>query len=305
MQMIKYDRIRAALFAGLISASLFLTGSGAAAENLTEAASEADSSQVAGAGEMAEVEAVLEEGMVPRDGEEFLDGTYLINVNCSSSMFPIEECELTVADGEMTAVLTMGGTGYLYVYPGTAQEAAEADESQYIPFAEDEEGRHTFTVPVPQLDAEVKLAAFSKRKEKWYDRSLAFVSSSLPLSAWKETGLLSAADLNLDDGEYLADVVLEGGSGRTTIESPALLTVTDDSMTLHVVFSSPNYDYMIVNGERYLPVNTEGNSAFDIPFAGFDGPVPVTADTVAMSSPHEIDYTITADSESLALNDAD
>ena len=50
--------------------------------------------------------------------------------------------------------------------------------------------------------------------------------------------------------------------------------------------------YMIVNGEKYLPVNTEGNSVFEIPVDSFDKPLDVIADTVAMSKPHEIEYTI-------------
>ena len=70
-------------------------------------------------------------------------------------------------------------------------------------------------------------------------------------------------------------------------------------MTLQVVMSSANYDYMLVDGERYDPVNTEGNSTFLIPLSGMDVQMPVTADTVAMSTPHEIDYTILVDSSTL------
>ena len=54
-----------------------------------------------------------------------------------------------------------------------------------------------------------------------------------------------------------------------------------------------------LDGERYDPVNTEGNSTFLIPLSGMDVQMPVTADTVAMSTPHEIDYTILVDSSTL------
>lgn len=57
-------------------------------------------------------------------------------------------------------------------------------------------------------------------------------------------------------------------------------------------WSSPNYDYMVVDGEKYLPVNTEGNSVFQIPVEAFDQDIAVIADTVAMSTPHEIEYTL-------------
>ena len=49
---------------------------------------------------------------------------------------------------------------------------------------------------------------------------------------------------------------------------------------------------MMVNGDKYLPVNTEGNSVFELPVTAFDTEIAVTADTTAMSVPHEIDYTI-------------
>jgi len=101
------------------------------------------------------------------------------------------------------------------------------------------------------------------------------------------------------DGTYTCDVTLEGGSGRATVESPAALTVADGKMTATIVWSSPNYDYMIVDGEKYLPTNTEGNSTFEIPVAALDTALNVTADTVAMSTPHEIEYTLTFDSASL------
>ena len=49
------------------------------------------------------------------------------------------------------------------------------------------------------------------------------------------------------------------------MESPAALTVADGRMTATIVWSSSNYDYMLVDGEKYLPTNTEGNSTFEIP----------------------------------------
>jgi hypothetical protein len=56
---------------------------------------------------------------------------------------------------------------------------------------------------------------------------------------------------------------------------------------------------MIVDGQRYEPVNTEGDSVFEIPVAYFDKPLKVIADTTAMSEPHEIEYTLTFDSSSV------
>ena len=56
---------------------------------------------------------------------------------------------------------------------------------------------------------------------------------------------------------------------------------------------------MKVDGTKYTPVNTDGNAAFEIPVSAFDSALPVTADTVAMSTPHEIDYTLQFDSASI------
>ena len=276
-------------------------------ETLQETESAAESTgkgQVASASEMADVEEVLEDWMVPIEGSMVEDGTYDVRVNCSSSMFSIEKAVLHVQDGVMTADLTMGGTGYLYVYPGSAEEAAAAPEEDLIAYTENEEEQHVFTIPVKALDDVTKCAAFSKRKEKWYDRSLVFASTSLPSDALKGRELTTAASLGLEDGEYLVDAVLAGGSGRTTIESPAHLTVENGSMTLQVVFSSKNYDYMIVDGEVYQPVNEEGNSTFLIPAAGFDCQLPVIGDTIAMSTPHEIEYTISLDSGTLVPSES-
>ena len=255
--------------------------------------------QVADASDMAEVEDVVEEGMTPVTGAQVKDGTYDVTVDSSSSMFRIEKCSLTVENGEMQALMSMGGTGYLYLFMGTAEEAAAAEDSEYIPFEESADGVHTFTVPVEALDQGIACAAFSKKKEMWYDRTLVFRADSLPAEALTGGLIRTASDLNLTDGEYTAEVALEGGSGKASVTSPAELRVADGKVTARIEWSSPNYDYMIVEGEKYEPVNTEGNSVFEIPVAGFDFPMAVRADTTAMSQPHEIEYTLRFDSASL------
>ena len=103
-----------------------------------------------------------------------------------------------------------------------------------------------------------------------------------------------------EDGNYTADVTLSGGTGRAAVLSPAALRCSNGQFTATIVWSSPNYDYMKVNGVRYDLVSAPGeNSAFEIPVAAFDQALAVIADTVAMSEPHEIEYTLTFDSASL------
>jgi len=103
----------------------------------------------------------------------------------------------------------------------------------------------------------------------------------------------------LEDGTYTASVTLEGGSGRASVDSPAKLRCEDGKIWATIVWSSPYFDYMKVDGERYEQVNTEGNSTFEIPVAAFDTKLDVVADTVAMSEPHEVAYTLQFDSASL------
>lgn len=255
--------------------------------------------QVAGEGDMAPAVDLNTEGLTPVYGSGLKDGVYEIDVDSSSSMFKITACTLTVENGEMTATMTMGGTGYLYVYMGTGEEAVSAGEDSYIPFVEDESGAHTYTVPVEVLNSGVGCAAFSKKKEMWYDRTLVFRADSLPVDAFADGAIATAESLGLEDGSYTVEVALSGGSGRAAVESPAQLTVENGAATAVIVWSSSNYDYMKVDGVRFDPINAGGNSAFDIPVLGFDFQMPVLADTTAMSTPHEVEYTLFFDSATI------
>lgn len=292
--------------AGMMALSL-LTGCGSSAEPVDQAeesgaaaaAQEEHSGQVADASDMAEPVEVLEEGMEPIYGGDLKDGVYAIDVDSSSSMFRIVSCELTVEQGEMTAVMTMSGTGYLYLFMGTGEEAVKADETDYLSFEENDEGAHTFTVPVEALDLGIDCAAFSKKKELWYDRTLVFRGDSLPAEAFADGVITSPESLELADGVYTVAVALEGGSGRASVTSPAKLTVENGIFTAEIIWNSPNYDYMKVDDVQYLPVNAEGNSVFEIPVTGLDYKMPVLADTTAMSQPYEIEYTLYFDSSTI------
>ena len=262
-------------------------------------APKAPPSQVASADDMAPAEDVVSPDMVPVYADALEDGTYAVTVDSSSSMFNITACELTVAGGEMTAVMHMGGKGYLYVFPGTGEAAAQAEESALIPYAEDGDGAHTFTVPVEALGAGLDCAAFSKNKEMWYDRTLVFRADSLPPEAFRSGTFATVETLGLADGSYTVSAALEGGSGKARVESPAALRVEGGTARVTVIWSSSSYDYMRIGEEKFLPLNSEGNSTFEIPVEYFDRKLVVYADTTAMSTPHEIEYTLCFDSASI------
>ena len=106
---------------------------------------------------------------------------------------------------------------------------------------------------------------------------------------------------DLTDGEYAIDVTMTGGSGKATIQSPTLLTLNDGIAYATITWSSSNYDYMIVDGQKYLNESEEdANSRFMIPIADLTQDVPVIADTLAMGTPHEVQYVLTFDPASIA-----
>ena len=132
-------------------------------------------------------------------------------------------------------------------------------------------------------------------------RILAFLTAIVCcLSMWCYVPAAQSLTLDKEDGEYSIQVDLEGGSGKASVTSPTLITVKDGEITANIQWSSSNYDYMIVDGEKYLPVNEEGaNSEFQIPVSVLDEGMPVIADTTAMGTPHEINYTLTFYSDSI------
>lgn len=105
--------------------------------------------------------------------------------------------------------------------------------------------------------------------------------------------------VDMSDGTYKIDVVLGGGSGRATITSPATLVVKEGCAYAQIEWSSSHYDYMKVGETTYDPINTDGNSVFELPVTVMDKPMDVIADTTAMSVPHEIEYTLTFASDSI------
>lgn len=231
------------------------------------------------------------------------DGKYTADFNTDSSMFHVSEAcngkgTLTVANGTMTIHISLVSKKIVNLYPGLAANATKKDSVLLMP-TEDTvtysdgitEEVYGFDVPVPALDEEFDLALIGA-KGTWYDHKVS-VSNPIPLENKAQT------DLQLQDGTYTIDLTFAGGSGKAEVLSPATVTVSGESVTATIQWSSPNYDYMTVDGKKYLPVNTEGNSVFEIPVLVFDAPMDVTGDTVAMSKAHEIEYTLTFHSDTM------
>ena len=279
-------------------------------------------SRVASASEVASSKALTLEGMAPITADQVNEGVYEIQVESSSPFFKLGDAKLTVRDGQMTAEVAFDSKSYPLAYMGTGEQAAAAPAEDYIEFNGD---AWTFTFPVSALDQEIPCAAFSKRKQQWYDRTLMFYAATLPQGALRvelpeygepveasgagaaktasdvalgktgnehpETG---AVPIDLPDGTYSIEVNMTGGSGRASVSSPTWLVVEGGYAYARLLWSSSYYDYMIVDEVRYDNLTDDGsNSTFKIPILAMDEEIPVVADTTAMGDPVEIEYHLT------------
>ena len=301
------------IIVGGLSACLLLGGCGAgqaayatSAESTVAAqestAAQAESAEaIAGTTEAVATETAQNEAQLP-------DGVYTAEFSTDSSMFHVSEaCDgkgtLTVKDGVMTIHISLGSKKILNLYPGLAEDAAKDGAVLLEPTTDTvtysdgmTEEVYGFDVPVPVIGEEFDLALIGT-KGKWYDHK---VKVSDPVVKDSQEAANGSFDMStLADGSYTIELTMEGGSGRASIQSPAQLAIADGAATATLEWSSQNYDYMLVNGEKYLPVNTEGNSVFEVPVEALDAPLTMIGDTVAMSTPHEVEYTVTFHSETL------
>ena len=244
-----------------------LTGCGGASSTASSAASSEAASAVSAAAASESTEAALP------------DGVYTAEFDTDSGMFHANEAcngmgTLTVENGRMTFHVSLASKKIVNLYVGMAADA-EANKADWLLPTTDtvtysdgtSEEVYGYDIPVAAVDQDFQLALLGT-KGKWYDHTVSIRNAQPKAEEAAETPA---------DGEYSVNVT----------------TVADGKMTAVILWSSPNYDYMIVDGEKYLPTNTEGNSTFEIPVSALGTPLAVTADTVAMSTPHEIEYTLT------------
>lgn len=246
------------------------------------------------------VSSAAEETAPAENEAELPDGTYTASFDTDSGMFHANEaCDgkgtLVVEDGVMTIHVSLVSKNIVNLFPGTAEQAQQEGAVWLEPTVDTvtysdglSEEVYGFDIPVPALDQPFDLAILGT-KGKWYDHQVS-VSNPEPVAA---------SQPSLEDGNYTCNVTLEGGSGRAALQNPTTLQVENGQVTAVLVWDSSNYDYMKVDDVQYLPVSLEGGSTFEIPVTVFDAPVTVIADTVAMSTPHEVTYTVTFDSASL------
>lgn len=279
---------------------------------------------------------VLKYGMTPIYPMDVKDGTYDIEGLSSSAYFKLKDCKVTPSGDKFLIDFSIYSTSYECIYMGTGEEAAEASLDEYI-FPDEADGICTFHIEVDALNKEYSCSAFSKRRDKWYERHIVFDASTLPNYAieyelpdydvienaielydekygtnTKEqhnvsrasravSGTTEPVKVNIKDGTYSIEVGMTGGSGRASVSSPTWFIVEDGKAYARLLWSSPNYDYMILGGKKYLNETTDGsNSTFTIPITAMDQPITVIGDTTAMGDPLEIEYQLTFYEETVA-----
>lgn len=159
------------------------------------------------------------------ENKTLTDGNYQVDVDTGNKMFKVTNCILTSEKGKMYAVITLSGTGYDYLYMGSAADAAEAAAKDYISYVADEAGKYTYKVPVESLDKGIAVAAHSIKKDKWYDRTLIFSSAS--------------AKRIIADGTYQVNAEAGGKMFRVT---DCVMTVKNGQMTAAVTLSGHGYN---------------------------------------------------------------
>lgn len=159
------------------------------------------------------------------ENKTLTDGNYQVDVDTGNKMFKVTNCILTSEKGKMYAVITLSGTGYDYLYMGSAADAAEAAAKDYISYVADEAGKYTYKVPVESLDKGIAVAAHSIKKDKWYDRTLIFSSAS--------------AKRIIADGTYQVNAEAGGKMFRVT---NCVMTVKNGQMTAAVTLSGQGYN---------------------------------------------------------------
>ena len=132
------------------------------------------------------------------------DGVYTTTTSTGAEMFRVVETILTVKNGKMSAEITLSGTGYDYLYMGTAAEAA-GNESQWIGFkdkeksyiedGEEKTGR-SYIIPISTLDTPIAMASHSVKRDRWYDRSITVSSKNLKKLSSDEAGSNGGVNTN-------------------------------------------------------------------------------------------------------------
>ena len=241
------------------------------------------------------------------------DGIYSTTAETGASMFKVVGVKLTVKNGKMSAVITLSGEGYDYLYMGTAADAATHTDNwikysgtdTYTLGDETKTGR-TYTMPVSALDTPLTIASHSERQQKWYNRTITISSKNL-----KKTGDIPAEGTPAD-GIYSTSAVTGAAMFKVV---GTKLTVKNGKMTALITLSGVGYDYLYMgtaadaanNKAQWIKYNgtaayildgvTKTGRTYEIPVSVLDKPITVASHSESHNKWY--DRTITFSSKDL------
>lgn len=221
------------------------------------------------------------------------DGIYSTTAETGASMFKVVGVKLTVKNGKMSAVITLSGEGYDYLYMGTATDAAThtgnwikySGSAAYTLDGETKTGR-TYEIPVSALDTPLTIASHSERQKKWYDRTVTISSKNL-----KKTGDIPAEGTPAD-GIYSTSAVTGAAMFKVV---GTKLTVKNGKMTALITLSGIGYDYLYMGtgadaanhtdqwikykgtATYTLDGETKTGRTYEIPVVALDKPITVAS----------------------------
>lgn len=241
------------------------------------------------------------------------DGIYSTTAETGASMFKVVGVKLTVKNGKMSAIITLSGEGYDYLYMGTAADAATHTDNwikysgtdTYTLGDETKTGR-TYTMPVSALDTPLTIASHSERQQKWYNRTITISSKNL-----KKTGDIPAEGTPAD-GIYSTSAVTGAAMFKVV---GTKLTVKNGKMTALITLSGVGYDYLYMgtaadaanNKAQWIKYNgtaayildgvTKTGRTYEIPVSALDKPITVASHSESHNKWY--DRTITFSSKDL------
>ena len=197
------------------------------------------------------------------------DGVYTVDAETNAAMFKIVSAQLTVKDGKMTALITLSGTGYDYLYSGTSDEAIVADVTTWIASVGNVEYDNAgttktgaqFVIPVYSLNQDLSFASRSAQNGTWFDRNISFASASLeeveaPETTWQDgsytgTGRVTPEN-NYPSEEYDVDVTVKIEEGK----------IVDVKYAEEFTYDNGNFSYMTwaMNGHHIDTSEKEGGA---------------------------------------------
>lgn len=102
------------------------------------------------------------------------------------------------------------------------------------------------------------------------------ISGPLLTSAQAAEQKAAYAPIDLRNTTYTIEAVMSGEDGVGQIKTPTSIFVREKQATIVITWDTPDYNYMIVGGEKILPKSKEGGAVFWIPVTAWDEEIALT-----------------------------